>query len=236
MSDPVRQARSSSSISRSAIARVLGQVCGSLAEAHGLGLIHRDIKPANIILSHRGGVPDFVKVLDFGLAKSVGTDSEARLTGAATMPGTPLYLAPEAVDRPDTVDARADLYAVGAVGYFILTGTPVFRGNTIMELCMQHLKAPPEPPSQRLGRPISAPLESLLLQCLAKNANDRPHGAMNVAEDLKRITTPQKWSTADAEAWWNQYKTGSSTAPFTPARETETERVAHTLAYVRDSE
>jgi serine/threonine protein kinase len=147
------------------------------------------------------------------------------------MTGTPLYLAPEGVDRPDTVDARADLYAVGAVGYFIR-----FRGNTIMELCMQHLKAPPDPPSQRLGRPISAPLESLLLQCLAKNPNDRPHSAVNIAEDLRRITTPQKWSTADAEAWWNQYKTGLSTAPLTPTRETETKPVAHTLAYVRESE
>ncbi len=209
------------------VVSILRQVCGSLAEAHGLGLVHRDIKPANIVLNDRGGVADFVKVLDFGLAKSVGAEGEARLTAANTLAGTPLYLAPEAVERPDTVDARADLYAVGAVGYFLLTATPVFRGNTIMEICMQHVRAQPEPPSQRLGQPVAATLEALLLKCLAKAPEDRPPSAKAILEELMHAD-PGSWGPAEAEAWWARYK-GGSAAPSGP--ETEATAGGQTVAY-----
>src|SRR5262249_47490719 len=146
----------------------------SLYEAHGAGLIHRDIKPANILLNHRGGVADVVKVLDFGLARAGGAEREANITAAGSVVGTPLYLSPESIERPESVDGRADLYAVGAVGYYLLTGTPPFTGETLAQICMHHLRTPPEPPEQRLGRAVSHDLSALLLRCLAKQRQDRP--------------------------------------------------------------
>src|SRR5262249_53539913 len=114
---------------------ILQQMCGSLAEAHGIGLIHRDIKPANIFLTRRAGIPDFVKVLDFGLVKMVDAEENAKLTQANVTVGTPYYLSPEAIERPDSVTALSDIYAIGAVGYFLLTGTTVFSGKTVMDVC-----------------------------------------------------------------------------------------------------
>src|SRR5262249_11547791 len=109
---------------------ILQQICGSLAEAHDTGLIHRDIKPANIILTTRAGIADFVKVLDFGLVKVVDAEEHAKLTQANVTLGTPYYMSPEAVERPDHVTALSDIYAIGAVGYFLLAGAPVFTGKT----------------------------------------------------------------------------------------------------------
>ena len=111
------------------VIHILLQVCGSLYEAHSLGLVHRDIKPANIMLNRRGGEPDVVKVLDFGLVKAVDDQKQAGLTQQASLTGTPLYMSPEAIQLPNSVDARSDLYAVGAVGYFLLTGHPVFEAD-----------------------------------------------------------------------------------------------------------
>ena len=159
------------------VVAILKQVCGSLAEAHDIGLIHRDIKPENIVLTCRAGMPDFVKVLDFGLVKAADAEETAKLTQANVTVGTPHYLSPEAVDRPDTVTALADIYAVGAVGYFLLTGTPVFSGKTVMEICMKHVRAIPDSPSQRLGHAVSPRLEALILRCLAKDPKDRPSSA-----------------------------------------------------------
>jgi eukaryotic-like serine/threonine-protein kinase len=182
---------------------ILEQVCGSLAEAHGIGLIHRDIKPANIILNHRGGQYDVVKVLDFGLVKSLRDDErEATLTAAGSLAGTPLYLSPEAIERPDTVDARSDIYAIGAVGYFLLTATPLFRGASIMEICLHHLKTQPEPPSKRLGHPVSARLEAIILKCLAKSLEDRPQSASDLAKELSRCDGADDWPLEAAEEWW----------------------------------
>ena len=128
---------------------ILRQVCGALAEAHAAGLVHRDIKPANIFLTSRGGMHDFVKVLDFGLVKALDGEEQANLTNPHAMAGTPLYASPEAISQPDRVDARTDVYATGAVGYYLLTGSPVFTGTTVVEICMQHINAAPEPPSVR---------------------------------------------------------------------------------------
>src|SRR6185436_7446598 len=108
--------------------------CGSLFEAHSLGMVHRDIKPANIMINRRGGESDIVKVLDFGLVKALDEGKQASTTAANSLTGTPLYMAPEAIQAPNTVDARSDLYAVGAVGYFLLTGRPVFETATLVEL------------------------------------------------------------------------------------------------------
>jgi serine/threonine protein kinase len=157
------------------VIHILQQVLGSLAEAHDVGLIHRDIKPANIMLCERGGVADVVKVLDFGLVKRLAPrDSEKDLSGTDNFAGTPLYLAPESVTNPKLLDARSDLYSVAAVGYFLLTGTPVFQGKTAVETITQHLKSAPETPSARLGRAIAADLERVLLMALAKAPEGRP--------------------------------------------------------------
>jgi serine/threonine protein kinase len=192
---------------------ILQQVCGSLAEAHGIGMVHRDVKPANIFLTSRAGIPDFVKVLDFGLVKVAAAEDEAKLTQANVTLGTPYYMSPEAVDRPDTVTALSDVYAIGAVGYYLLTGGPVFTGKTVMEVCMKHVRATPEPPSKRAGGPISPGVEALILRCLAKDPAARPPGARDLAEQFARCEPAQPWTRAEAEAWWAAFK-----SPAVPAR------------------
>ena len=181
---------------------ILEQVCGSIAEAHARGLIHRDIKPANVILNHRGGLFDFVKVLDFGLVKALGAEHQGNLTSAKSLTGTPHYLSPEAIESPDKVDTRTDIYSIGALGYFLLTGTPVFRGTTLVDICMQHVRTPPDPPSQRLGAPILPQLEAIILQCLEKDRERRPASAQAIADALQACQPGKCWQRADAEAWW----------------------------------
>ncbi|MFN0051416.1 MAG: serine/threonine protein kinase [Planctomycetales bacterium] len=185
---------------------ILKQVCGSLAEAHRHGLIHRDIKPANIMLTERGGIYDYVKLLDFGLVKAVDADQEAKLTAAGSLTGTPLYLSPEAIHNPESVDGRSDLYAVGAVGYFLLTGTPVFQGNSVLDIVQKHASHPPEQPSARLGQSVSPALESLILNCLAKRRDDRPKSADDLADALSQIVVDPPWTTKDAALWWEANK------------------------------
>jgi serine/threonine protein kinase len=196
---------------------ILRQICGSLNEAHGIGLIHRDIKPANIVLCQRGGQYDVVKVLDFGLVKAVDAQRETTLTSAGAIAGTPLYLAPEAIEGNDRLDARSDLYAVGAVGYFLLTGTPVFQGKSITEVCMQQVHAEVEPPSLRLGRAVAPELESLIMACLAKEPAQRPASAEELAHLLAECPAAGTWTRADALTWWRendpaQPRTAESTA------------------------
>ncbi len=184
------------------VVHVLRQVCGSLAEAHGIGLIHRDIKPANMVLNARGGQFDVVKLLDFGLVKAMDSRRQANVTSAGSMTGTPLYLSPEAIQSPDDVDHRGDLYALGAVGYFLLTGKPVFDGRSVIDILQGHVSGTPEPPSARLGKPVSPQLEQLLLRCLAKNPNDRPQSAGDLADELDRCPTLDTWTMKLAQAWW----------------------------------
>jgi serine/threonine protein kinase len=184
------------------VVSILRQICSSLYEAHTQGLVHRDIKPANIMLNRRGGEPDAVKVLDFGLVKAMGDGQNSGRAGAMT--GTPLYMSPESIQAPDLVDARSDLYAVGAVGYFLLTGQPVFVADTLASLCQQHLDAQPIAPSLRAGREVSPELENALLACLEKNRAKRPQTARDLAEMLSRVAGGD-WSLAEAEAWWNRH-------------------------------
>ena len=132
------------------VIRILSQMCASLVEAHGIGLIHRDIKPSNIILTRRGGVFDFVKVVDFGLVKAVDAGTISALTTDDSVVGTPLYMAPEAIRQPDRADARTDVYAVAAVGYFLLTGRPVFQGGTMADILVSA-------DEHRPGAAVSAP-------------------------------------------------------------------------------
>src|SRR5262245_29174673 len=179
------------------VIRILKAVCSSLYEAHSLGLVHRDIKPANVMLNRRGGEPDVVKVLDFGLVRALDESKQSRQSGGLT--GTPLYMSPEAIQTPDLVDACSDLYAVGAVGYLLLTGQPVFRAATLVELCQQHSTTIPEAPTQRLGRAVSAQLEAALLACLEKSRAKRPQTARDLTLLLERSPTAHSWSLEDAE-------------------------------------
>jgi len=191
------------------VVHLLRQLCGSLAEAHASGLIHRDVKPANLMLTCRGGVYDFVKVLDFGLVKAFGGDQDDRLTANHTLTGTPSYMSPEAISHPDTIDVRGDIYAVGAVGYFLLTKTPVFTSNGLIELCRKHIQEQPEPPSQRSGRPVSAAFERVLLGCLAKKREDRPASTAVLLEALEKLEPDPPWRAAEARAWWNNFRSAS---------------------------
>jgi serine/threonine protein kinase len=193
--------------------RILKAICGSLYEAHSLGLVHRDMKPANVMLNRRGGEPDVVKVLDFGLVRALDEAKAARQSGGLT--GTPLYMSPEAIQTPDLVDARSDLYAVGAIGYFLLTGKPVFDARSLVELCQQHVESLPESPSQRLGKTVSAELESAILACLEKSRSKRPQTARDLAALLDRAPTARSWTLDDADAWWMRHE--RSTAASTSA-------------------
>jgi serine/threonine protein kinase len=200
------------------VIRILKQICGSLYEAHSLGLVHRDIKPANIMLNRRGGEPDVVKVLDFGLVKALDDEHQARQTGG--LAGTPLYMSPEAIQTPGAVDARSDIYSVGAVGYFLLTGQPVFKATTLVELCQLHVAAIPDAPSQRLGTAVTAQLESVLLACLDKSPSKRPQTARDLAAQLDRVVIERRWTLDDAEAWWGRHERGQTTGASTGEKST----------------
>ncbi len=187
------------------VIHILKQVCGSLAEAHSIGLIHRDVKPANILLNVRGGMFDVVKLLDFGLVKLVDNSSEAQVTKAGGVVGTPMYMSPEAYQSPETVDARTDLYAVGAVGYFLLTGEPPFLGESMLDILKHQVETVPDAPSKRLGQPVSPELEQLLLRCLSKSPADRPATAYEIIAELDRIPAANSWTEAHARYWWRRY-------------------------------
>ncbi len=185
------------------VVHILRQICSSLAEAHARGMIHRDIKPANIMLLERGGLYDVIKVLDFGLVKDI-TSGDQNVTAMNTVPGTPHFLSPEAIQHPDAIDARSDLYAVGAVGYFLLTGSFVFSGTSAIEVLGKQVNDTPEDPSERLGRSLDPYLEGLILQCLAKDPADRPADAGVLLEALSSgYQSPiGTWTQKEAAVWW----------------------------------
>ncbi len=187
------------------VTHILYHVASALSEAHQVGLIHRDIKPANIILCRQGGVDDVPKVVDFGLVKDLERGANVALTQGDEIAGTPLYLSPEAITAPDAMDARADLYSLGAVGYFALTGTHVFDGKTTVEVCTKHLHDAPEPPSRRIGRRLPEDLESLLLDCLAKQPGSRPTSAGELCRRLEACASFGQWTPEKASAWWREH-------------------------------
>ncbi|MCA9221303.1 MAG: serine/threonine protein kinase [Planctomycetales bacterium] len=200
---------------------ILMQACGSLYEAHSQGLVHRDIKPANMMLSHRGGEPDVVKVLDFGLVKAVDEQKRAGVSAEGGLTGTPLYMSPEAIQSPMTVDNRSDIYGLGAVGYFLLTGRPVFDATSIVDLCQKHIDEVPERPSSRLGHNVSDELEYAILSCLEKTRAKRPQTARDFAQLLRKCPEAKQWNLEQAEAWWARHERGQSVEDG-PARETTT--------------
>ncbi|MBN1443033.1 MAG: serine/threonine protein kinase [Planctomycetes bacterium] len=182
---------------------ILQQACGSLIEAHAIGLIHRDIKPANIILCERGTVLDTVKVVDFGLVKDIEGRLDTSASGADTITGTPLYMSPEAIRSPQQVDGRSDIYALGAVGYFLLAGRSLFHSTNFMEICSHHLQTPPDPPSAARGVALPADLENLILRCLEKRPEDRPASARDLRRSLERLQDSGRWTQEDAARWWS---------------------------------
>ncbi len=211
------------------VIHLLEQATASLAEAHGAGLIHRDIKPGNILVVDRAGIPDLVKVVDFGLVKDLAPEGSGTalprtaLTLADSITGTPLYLAPEMLSTPEQVDGRADLYALGAVGYWLLTGSHVFNARSVVEVCAHHLHSQPEPPSARLGAPVSADLEALLLACLAKRPEERPASAAALRERLRACAKAGAWTTQRAAQWWaahrHELRSGGARAAAASPRE-----------------
>jgi serine/threonine-protein kinase len=186
------------------VIHILNQVAGALSEAHGIGLIHRDIKPANVILCEQGGEPDVAKVVDFGLVKDMSGGDGVALTQAEVITGTPLYMSPEAITTPDGMDARSDLYALGAVGYYLLTGDHVFTADTLVEVCSHHLHTAPEAPSKRLGRAVPEDLEKILLQCLEKEPSRRPESAAVLQGGLRRCGAFGEWGAERARRWWSE--------------------------------
>jgi serine/threonine-protein kinase len=185
--------------------KVLSEVAGALEEAHGIGLIHRDIKPSNVILCTRGGKPDVAKLVDFGLVKELQGCDDAAITQPDAVIGTPLYLAPEIVSAPDRASERSDLYALGAVGYFLLTGQHVFEGRTLVEILGHHMHTQPQSPSERRGEPLPADVEDLLLACLAKSPEKRPSSARELLERIAACEHFDKWSETEARTWWSKH-------------------------------
>jgi len=183
---------------------LLRQVCHSLADAHARGLVHRDVKPANIYVCRMGLEYDFVKVLDFGLVKfnRLGSSTDVLETIDRATTGTPAYMAPEIILGDVDVDRRADVYALGCVAYYLLTGQLVFEADTPMQMLMQHLRTDPVPPSQRTELPIPRPLEELVMACLQKDPNRRPQDAGELFRMACECRGCDGWSADRAREWW----------------------------------
>jgi len=186
----------------------LRQACDSLAEAHARGLIHRDIKPSNIQTCRMGLVVDFVKLLDVGLVKpSPGRDTDVLTltTEDAVTPGTPAFMAPEAVFGDPAPDHRADIYALGCVGYWLLTGGFVFEATTAARMLTQHLEAQPLPPSRRTELEIPPELDAIILDCLAKRPADRPGSTAELSRRLAACPVRGTWTDQRAHEWWDRH-------------------------------
>ena len=191
------------------VTHILRQACHSLSEAHARGMVHRDIKPANLFLCRYGEELDFVKVLDFGLVKSGewAGDEQSSLTRDNVVQGTPGYLAPEQALGRASIDGRADLYALGCVAYWLLTGERVFTGETPIEVITHHAHEAPVPPSQRTELEVPNSLEALVLSCLEKEPAARPDSARVIIERLETIEREERtqWTETQASGWWTTH-------------------------------
>jgi serine/threonine-protein kinase len=194
------------------VIHIMRQVCESLEEAHVAGMVHRDIKPANIHIGRLGLRYDFVKVLDFGLVKPVGgkIDQHSLATAAGLTPGTPAYMAPE-MAMAEPVDGRADLYALGCVGYYLLTAQLVFTGETSLQVIVKHLQNEPIPPSRRTNVDIPEALEGIILKCLGKQPDDRPATAGELSKALAAVPV-EPWTEDEAKRWWTEKAPASGPA------------------------
>jgi len=190
-------------MSAARVVYIMTQVCDSLAEAHEKGIVHRDVKPANIVLSIHGCTHDFVKVLDFGLVKSLALPDSEPLTKPGTTLGTPAFMAPEAAIGLASLDGQADIYSLGCVAYFLLTGGLVFREKEGLAMALAHINETPLPTSARTELPVPEALDRVILQCLAKDPAARPAGCRELARLLAQCIDPGSiWSQTDAQHWW----------------------------------
>jgi eukaryotic-like serine/threonine-protein kinase len=185
---------------------LLRQACHSLGDAHARGFVHRDVTPANIYVCRMGLEYDFVKVLDFGLVKFNEQSALGRtlMTGKHMTTGTPAFMAPEMILEGD-VDQRADVYALGCVAYFLLTGQLVFEADTPMKMFLEHLQTTPIPPSQRTEMPIPRELDRIVMSCLAKDPSLRPQNAEELLRLLRRVPVGDTWTHETARAWWQTH-------------------------------
>jgi eukaryotic-like serine/threonine-protein kinase len=182
---------------------LMDQVCGALAEAHGIGLVHRDIKPANIFCAYRGGVFDVVKLLDFGLAKpTMEKSQDAQLTLAGTVTGSPLFMSPEQASGDDSVDARSDIYSLGAVMYYMLTGQPPFISDNPLKVMIAHASQEVIPPRQ-INPELPAELEEIILRCLEKDPEHRFQDITSLRIAIRELTLDDTWSSDQAAQWWS---------------------------------
>lgn len=194
--------RAGGAMPQSRAIHVLRECAMALQEAHSMGLVHRDIKPNNIMMTRQGGLCDVTKVLDFGLVKNVGPSGDVTNTVSEAIIGTPRFMSPEQILDPPSIDPRSDLYALGAVGYYLLTGRFVFEGESAIEICAQHLSAEPELPSFCAERELDPELEMLVMQCLEKKRDDRPSSAAEIARRLEALVV-ERWTQAAAAEWWS---------------------------------
>ncbi|MHC4820474.1 MAG: protein kinase domain-containing protein [Planctomycetota bacterium] len=226
------------------VIHILLQACDSLAEAHDSGLIHRDIKPANMLLCRRGGIHDVVKVLDFGLVKDVRVDGDGTETVAGSIAGTPLYLSPEGASTPSTIDRRADLYSLAAVGYFLLSGKHLFDAGSLMDILFKQMGEMPEKPSVRGGVTIDEDLEAVIMKCLEKSPDDRYADARGLADALRACSAAEGWNRGKAAEWWmanaadleKRFKVGSKEPEMTIKAHRSMDIDLHSRGTISDAE
>ncbi|TAK40789.1 MAG: serine/threonine protein kinase [Betaproteobacteria bacterium] len=181
---------------------ILRQLCAGLAEAHARGLVHRDVKPENIMICRRGGEYDVVKILDFGLVKSIAEPHSRDITRSLRILGTPLYMAPERLRNPADVDARADIYAVGAVAFLLLTGRRMFDAPDDLALTTKVLNDEPPRVAAAAAQPVPLELDLLVQSCLEKKREDRPQRVTDLVEAFEALTQEHRWTQREAEICW----------------------------------
>jgi len=200
------------------VVHVVRQVCASLGEAHRRGLVHRDVKPANVYLCQRAFEHDFVKVLDFGLVKwhtGLPTEEDLQLSQAGSILGTPSYMAPEIARGDGPVDGRADLYAVGCLAYWLLTGRLVFDARSYPAMLVAHASEQPTPPSSHTEQPIPVSLDAVVMSCLEKKPQERVQTAEDLIAQLDRVQLEERWTHERAGNWWHLHDSDGSRAGTT---------------------
>jgi serine/threonine protein kinase len=219
------------------VVSLIEQTCDALSEAHSLGLIHRDIKPGNIFAAERGGVFDVAKLLDFGLAKPIVSTSDVNLTQEGAITGSPLFMAPEQAAGDGLPDARSDIYALGAVAYYLLTGKPPFEADNPVKVLLAHAGQAVVPPSQ-LRPGIPADLEQIVMRCLAKNPADRFADVTALGEALAACESHGRWTREHARRWWQSHGAQdikNDIPPRSPQRTSPTNSNGHDLTQDSDA-
>jgi serine/threonine protein kinase len=206
------------------VVHLIDQTCNALCEAHAAGLVHRDIKPSNIFAAQRGGVYDVAKLLDFGLVKPLAETASAQVTLDGNIAGSPLFMSPEQATGEVQPDARSDIYSLGAVAYYLLTGRPPFDADNPMKVLIAHARDAVTPPSAH--RPeISADLEQLVLRCLAKEPDDRYANVEELQSALRCCEPAGTWNQQDALRWWQHWADTTANVPPVPEQHTATTSV-----------